>query len=44
MECQKVKWKADGNKIGQSQLNILAVLQVFHRPPRILSTRAFKTK
>ena len=26
MECQKVKCKADCNKIGQSQLNMQAVL------------------
>ena len=36
MECQKVKCKADCNKIGQSQLNMQAVLRVFSKPSKIL--------
>ena len=35
MECQKVKCKADCNKIGQSWFNI-QVLQVFSKPLKVL--------
>ena len=34
MDSQKGKWQSDCNNIGQSQLNIQAVLQVFSKPPK----------
>ena len=43
MECQKVKCKADCRiKIGQSQLNMQAILQVFSKPPKILLARGYR--
>ena len=43
MECQKVKCKANcGIKIGQSQLNMQATLQVFSKPPKILLARGYR--
>ena len=43
MECQKVKCKANfGIKIGQSQLNMQAILQVFSKPPKILLARGYR--
>ena len=43
MECQKVKCKANRRiKIGQSQLNMQAILQVFSKPPKILLARGYR--
>ena len=43
MECQKVKCKANCRiKIGQSQLNMQAILQVFSKPPKILLARGYR--
>ena len=43
MECQKVKCKVDCRiKIGQSQLNMQATLQVFSKPPKILLARGYR--
>ena len=43
MECQKVKCKANCRiKIGQSQLNMQAILQVFSKPLKILLARGYR--
>ena len=42
MEFREVKCKADCNKIGQSQLNMPAVLQVFSKHPKILQARGYR--
>ena len=42
MECQIVKCKAGCNEIGQTWLNMQAVLQVFSKPPKILPARGLR--
>ena len=42
MEYQKVKCKADCNKIRESWLIIQAVLQAFFKPLKVLPARGFK--